>query len=155
MTEDKLLVSFENVVQNITDTIQLQIEQAEATINTNFSEVAEMYTIKNYLHSVFYNLISNSLKYRRRNIKPVIEISSRTESGKTILSFRDNCMGIDLDRYGDQVFGLYKRFHQNTEGKGLGLYMVKTQVESLGGKIDIASKVNEGTEITIEFATAS
>jgi PAS domain S-box-containing protein len=155
MTEDKMVVRFENLVQNISDSIQLQINQAEAVINTNFSEVAEMYTIKNYLHSVFYNLISNSIKYRRRNVKPVIEISSRTESGKTILSFRDNCMGIDLERYRDQVFGLYKRFHEDADGKGLGMYMVKSQVESLGGKIGIESRVNEGTEITIEFAAAS
>ena len=155
MIEDKTVVSFETLVHNIMDSIQMQIAQAEVTINTDFSEVAEMYTIKNYMHSVFYNLISNSIKYRRPKVNPVIEISSRTEAGKTILRFRDNCLGIDMEKHGENVFGLYKRFHHDVEGKGLGMFMVKTQVESLGGKVAINSKVNEGTEITIEFADAS
>ena len=60
-------------------------------------------------------------------------------------------MGIDLNRRGKQVFGLYKRFHSHAEGKGVGLYMVKTQVETLGGKISIQSEVNKGTEFIIEF----
>jgi PAS domain S-box-containing protein len=155
MTEDKMVVDFGTLVQNIAESIQMQIEQAEVTISTDFSAVAEMYTIKNYLHSVFYNLISNSIKYRRPTVKPVITITSKVDAGKTILSFKDNCMGIDLEKHRDQVFGLYKRFHHDIDGKGLGMYMVKTQVESLGGKVAIDSKVNEGTEITIEFAAAS
>jgi signal transduction histidine kinase len=56
-----------------------------------------------------------------------------------------------LEKKGDQIFGLYKRFHENTEGKGMGLYMVKTQVEILGGKISIKSEENVGTEFIIEF----
>ncbi len=65
--------------------------------------------------------------------------------------FEDNGLGIDLKNKGDQVFGLYKRFHLHKEGKGMGLYMVKTQVETLGGKVLIESEVNKGTRITIEF----
>ena len=69
-----------------------------------------------------------------------------------LLRFKDNSVGIDLEQKGDQVFGLYKRFHPaQAEGKGVGLYMVKTQVESLGGRIRIKSKVNEGTEFLIEL----
>ena len=49
------------------------------------------------------------------------------------------------------MFGLYKRFHSEIEGKGLGLYMVKTQVETLGGTISVKSQVNIGTEFRIEF----
>ena len=60
-------------------------------------------------------------------------------------------MGIDLNKKRDQVFGLYKRFHTFVEGKGMGLYMVKTQVETLGGTINLISEVNKGTEFTIEF----
>ena len=67
------------------------------------------------------------------------------------LTFTDNGMGINLKKNGDQVFGLYKRFHDNIEGKGMGLFMVKTQVETLGGKISIRSEVNKGTEFLIEL----
>ena len=65
----------------------------------------------------------------------------------------DNGLGIDLKKKGDQIFGLYKRFHSDrAEGKGMGLYMVKTQVETMGGSISIKSEVNKGTEFKIEFS---
>ena len=68
--------------------------------------------------------------------------------------FKDNGLGIDLQNLSEQVFGLYKRFHTDrAEGKGMGLYMVKTQVESMGGKISVSSEVNKGTEFKIEFET--
>jgi signal transduction histidine kinase len=65
--------------------------------------------------------------------------------------YQDNGIGIDLEKYGTQVFGLYKRFHHHADGKGLGLYMVKTQVEALNGTITIESRVNEGTRFNIQF----
>ncbi len=68
-----------------------------------------------------------------------------------MLIFKDNGLGIDLTKSGKQVFGLYKRFHTHADGKGMGLYMVKTQVEMLGGKISIQSEINKGTEFRIEF----
>ncbi|HYV94396.1 MAG TPA: ATP-binding protein [Chitinophagales bacterium] len=110
--------------------------------------------MKNYLHSIFYNLISNSLIYRKHDIPPVIKIKSHKLKDTIELLFKDNGMGIDLEKNGNQVFGLYKRFHsKNTDGKGMGLYMVKTQVEALGGKISIESEVNKGTTFKIEFKT--
>jgi signal transduction histidine kinase len=66
-----------------------------------------------------------------------------------VLTFEDNGMGIDLVKKLEQVFGLYKRFHHHVEGKGMGLFLVKTQVELLGGKISIESEVNAGTKFTI------
>ena len=69
--------------------------------------------------------------------------------GNVQLHFQDNGLGIDMDKYGDQVFGLNKRFHPKFSGKGLGLFMVKAQVESLNGAITVKSKVNEGTTFTI------
>ncbi|NDC40314.1 MAG: ATP-binding protein, partial [Chitinophagia bacterium] len=94
----------------------------------------------------------NSLKYKQQGIVPVITITTRKTDDKLVLQFKDNGLGIDLERNGEQLFGLYKRFHQQAaEGKGMGLFMVKTQVETLGGVISVQSKVNEGTEFTIEF----
>ena len=73
------------------------------------------------------------------------------KKNKLQLIFTDNGMGIDLRKKGADVFGLYKRFHENIEGKGMGLYMVKTQIETLGGKINIESEENKGTKFIIEF----
>ncbi len=151
ISEKKEITRFSTTVNNIVDSIKGLIEKEKVTINSNFSDIDEMVTIKSYLYSVFYNLISNSIKYRKADESPVIDITSIKAGKKIILIFKDNCTGIDLKVNKDKVFGLYKRFHANIEGKGMGLYMVKTQVETLGGKVDIKSEVNKGTEISIEF----
>jgi len=83
---------------------------------------------------------------------PEINIKSSKDADKIMLVFRDNSVGMDLETNNIDVFGLYKRFHPNlAEGKGMGLFMVKTQVEKLGGKISVQSEVNKGTEFKIEF----
>lgn len=150
--ESKQLINLSQFASDIHLSIEKMIENENADIVWDFSEAGEMLTIKSYLHSIFYNLIANSLKYRQPAVAPVIEIKSQKADGKIILIFKDNGLGIDLPKMGDQVFGLYKRFHTDkAAGKGIGLYMVKTQVESMGGKITIASEVNKGTEFKIEF----
>ena len=151
ITEKKETAKFSSMVYNITDSIKYLVEQENVKINTNFSNVDEIFTVKSYMYSIFYNLISNSIKYRKAEEPPVINITSKQKDKKTILCFKDNCLGIDLNLHKDKVFGLYKRFHMHVEGKGMGLYMVKTQVESLGGRIAIKSEVNKGTEIVLEF----
>ncbi len=150
--ESKQLIKLEKFISDIHLSIEKMVENEKAQILWNFTEAEEILTIKSYLHSIFFNLISNSLKYRKPNETPMIKITSRKTNDKIVLLFQDNGIGIDLSTAGEHVFGLYKRFHPDrAEGKGMGLYMVKTQVESMGGKISISSQVNVGTEFKIEF----
>ncbi|MBC7553821.1 MAG: PAS domain S-box protein [Taibaiella sp.] len=152
VTQNKELVQFSQIVKDIQFTIAGITEKEHYQLDYDFNEVDEMITLKSYIHSIFYNLISNSLKYKRPGTVPAMKITSHRTNNNTILIFRDNGLGIDLERNGDKLFGLYKRFHIDAaEGKGMGLYMVKTQVETLNGKISVKSKVNEGTEFIIEF----
>jgi len=67
------------------------------------------------------------------------------------LSFKDNGIGIDMERNKNKIFGLYQRFHNHPDSKGLGLYLVKSQVESMNGSIDVESEVGKGTTFTITF----
>lgn len=148
----KETVNFSELINDIILSIANIIEKENVTINTDFSQVDEMFTQKTYLYSIFFNLISNSIKYRKPNLFPVIEIESRRLDGKIEMSIKDNGLGIDLQKKNGQIFGLYKRFHPHVaEGKGMGLFMVKTQVERLGGKITIDSEVNVGTVFRIIF----
>lgn len=151
ITERKELVSLSELVDNIKHSINDLIEKRGVYIKTDFSEIDNVNIIKSYIHSIFYNLISNSIKYRKLDSDAVIEIKSYISNGKFCLEFKDNGRGIDLETKGDQIFGLYKRFHSDTEGKGMGLYMVKTQLEALGGRITAVSKVNIGTTFTLDF----
>ena len=150
--DSKQVINLNQFASDIHLSIEKMIENENAVIIWDFSAADEIVTVKSYLHSIFYNLISNSLKYRQPGIPPAIKITSQKINNKIILLFKDNGLGIDLRNLSDQVFGLYKRFHpERAEGKGMGLYMVKTQVESMGGKISISSEVNKGTEFKIEF----
>lgn len=150
--ESKQLINFTKFASDIQLSIEKMIENEKAVILWDFTQAEEIITIKSYLHSIFFNLISNSLKYRQPTVAPMIKITSQKIDGKIVLLFEDNGIGIDLSTAREHVFGLYKRFHTDrAEGKGMGLYMVKTQVESMGGKISISSEVNAGTQFRIEF----
>lgn len=150
--EGKALVCFSELVNDIKDSINHSLLKEEVLFDIDFSAIDELLTLKNYMYSVFYNLISNSIKYKRPGITTTINISSQKNEKSVYLIFKDNGLGIDLEKIGDQVFGLYKRFHLDVaEGRGLGLYLTKTHVESLGGQISIVSEVNKGTEIKIKL----
>ncbi len=144
-------VEFSALVEGIKISIKNLIEPDVIDIEYDFSEINTFRTLKSYIHSIFYNLITNSIKYRHPQIPCIIKIESHLLKNKLQLIFTDNGLGMDLEKQSDQVFGLYKRFHTHVEGKGLGLFMVKAQVEKLGGKISVKSEVNKGAEFKIEF----
>lgn len=151
VNEVKEKVYFSNLLKDIEDSISSLIKNEGVEIISDFSEIDEIFTLKSYMRSIFYNLITNSVKYKQPGKKPIIEIKSRKIDNKILLNFKDNGLGLNLNDVGKQVFGIYKRFHDHKEGKGLGLFMTKLQVEALNGKILINSEVNKGTEFEIEF----
>jgi PAS domain S-box-containing protein len=147
----KELVNLSGIIDDIQLSIQNLIETEHVEVITDFVLVNEFLAFKSYIYSIFFNLISNSIKYRQAQKSPLIEIKSYMKDDHLVITFKDNGIGIDMTKKKDQVFGLYKRFHQHVEGKGMGLFMVKTQVETMKGNISIKSNVNEGTEFTITF----
>ncbi len=152
LDDKKEKVVFSTLVNEIERGMEQDYYAGKYVIETDFASVNEHYTLKNYMVSIFSNLISNSIKYRRQEEIPVIKIKSEVDGPKMVLTFNDNGMGFDVNKNNNELFGLYKRFHHHVDGKGLGLYMVKNQVETLGGKISVASELNKGTEFKIEFA---
>ncbi len=149
----KELVNFEDLVNEVKQAVSYLIEESNIKIITDFAEAPEMYAQRLYLYGIFSNLISNSIKYRQSAKDAVIEIISAKNNKSIELIFKDNGVGIDLKEFGDKMFGLYSRFHNNTDGAGMGLYLVKTQVELLGGQITVESEVNKGTIFKLQFAT--
>ena len=149
--EKKETVYFKDLVDAIKTSISNTIAIEKVQFECYFDEVGSIFTIRSYLYSIFYNLSSNSIKYRQNGIAPIIIIKSSKLKDKVELRFKDNGKGIDLDKNASELFGLYKRFDTTMEGKGMGLFMVKTQVEALGGTIEIKSKLGEGTEFIIQL----
>ncbi len=155
ISESREWVSFAALVESAKVNLAGMLEGTNVTIRTDFSSVDRILTIKSYVYSIFYNLISNSIKFRRAGVEPIIEISSAREHDRVIVTFKDNGIGIDLNNRSNHVFGLYKRFHpQYAEGKGMGLFMVKTHAEILGGKVTVKSAVDVGSEFRIELNLA-
>ena len=145
-------VLLNEVFENVFNQLSFQIELHKPIIKLNFEKVTVLNINKAYLESILLNLLTNSIKYRSKDRKLKITISAnQTEDNIIILTFKDNGIGIDLERNRDKVFGLYQRFHNYPDSKGLGLYLVKSQVETMGGIISIESEVNSGTTFTITF----
>lgn len=125
-----------------------KIKESETTIKADL-QVQKCFAIPAYIESILYNLISNAIKYRALDRNPVITITTSLERNQILLMVQDNGIGLDLGKLKEKVFTLYQRFHHHVEGKGLGLFLVKTQVEALNGTIEINSKVNKGTTFKI------
>ncbi len=149
--DTKESVCFNDVVKEVSVSIGKALKNQNVIIISDFDTVDTFFSVKRYMYSIFYNLIYNSIKYQKPGVAARIEINSTVTAKGIQLVFKDNGLGIDLEKNGDNIFGLYKRFHLSKEGKGMGLFMVKTQVETLGGRISVVSEVNKGTEFTIEF----
>jgi signal transduction histidine kinase len=148
-----ILVDLATEVSKIKRTLEREIASTHAVITTDFEQVDSIRTVKPYLESILYNLISNAIKYRNQDRAPVIHVKTEKYENEICLTVSDNGLGIDTIAYREKLFTLYSRFHTHLEGKGLGLYLVKTQITALGGRIEIESEVNKGTTFKVYFKT--
>lgn len=143
------LVDFEELIVKIEKSIHDQIIHAEILVHLEL-EIKQIVSNGAYWYSILINLISNAIKYSRRDVQSFIKITTeKVNDAHVKMEVSDNGLGIDLSRNERDIFGLYKRFHKHVEGKGMGLFMVRTQVESMGGHISVESKPGEGTKFTI------
>ncbi len=108
-----------------------------------------VYTNGKKLYSMLAHLIENAIKFRSDKRQPEIRLKVMDMHHYQVFTVRDNGLGIDMRRYGKKVFYPYQRFHRFLSGKGLGLYFVRLQAESLGGKVEISSEINEFTEVKV------
>jgi signal transduction histidine kinase len=113
---------------------------------------AMVYFNAGYLESILLNFSTNAVKYAHPDRFPRIAFDFFTEDGQQVLTITDNGLGIDLDRHGDELFGLYKTFHQHKESTGFGLYLSKYQIESMDAKVAVESKVGQSTTFKIFFS---
>ncbi len=143
-------VDIKIVLEKVKKILQDNIHESNARINEKL-ECRYIFGNAPYIESIFYNLLSNAIKYREESRELIIDIVAFSNESDIVLQITDNGVGIDLDRFGSKIFGLYQRFHDHVAGKGLGLYLVKTQVEAMDGKITVDSMPGQGTTFTIVF----
>lgn len=149
LTSTKEMVNIKTELDTILGYFADQIEQNNIKIEQNL-QVKYINSIKSYIQSILFNLISNSIKYRSNQRNLVISITAEVVDNLVCIAIKDNGIGIDLtnlDTY--KIFGLYQRMHDHVEGKGLGLYLVKTQIEFMSGRITLESKLNKETTFKV------
>ncbi len=141
-------------IREIKNMLKNEIESSKTIIREDLG-VPAIYAIRPFVNSILFNLISNGIKYRHKDRKPELNIASAGDNNRVQISVSDNGMGMDVEAYKEDIFKMYKRFHQHTEGKGLGLYLVKLQAESMGGAIEVESKINHGSKFTFSLRDAT
>ncbi|WP_396169848.1 PAS domain S-box protein [Flavobacterium sp.] len=148
---EKESLFLKDIFEDVFSQLDFLIGLHKPIILFNFEDVSFLNTNKSYIESILLNLLTNSIKYKSDKRKLKININAYQLGDNVVLIFKDNGIGIDLERNKDKVFGLYQRFHDYPDSKGLGLYLVKSQVETMGGSISIESKVDVGTTFSLTF----
>lgn len=144
-------INLDGMLEKQLEGFEGQITTMAAKIEFDFSEAPEVKYPQKYLSSILHNLISNALKYKSSERNPVIKIKTKRKNKSIILSVKDNGLGIDLERHHDKIFKIRKVFHNNPDAKGFGLFLTKTQVDAMGGKIWVKSKPGRGSVFYIEL----
>lgn len=144
-------ISIKEIFENVFFQLNNQITLYKPTIKFDIEETLSIHINKAYMESIILNLMSNALKYRSKDKQPKILIKAVEKENFVNLVIKDNGIGIDMEKNGDKIFGLYQRFHNYPDSKGLGLYLVKSQIEAMGGSIEVESQVERGTQFTLTF----
>ncbi|WP_017731026.1 sensor histidine kinase [Nafulsella turpanensis] len=147
--EDVQVVDVALVVNEVLKDMELEVQKSGAIIETNFQSRPLLFSPKN-LRSIIYNLLSNAIKYRSPDREPHIRLFCEEKDGEMVFAVKDNGLGMNL-KYKEKIFSMFKRLHSHVEGTGIGLYIVKRIVENAGGRIEVESKLGEGSTFTIHF----
>lgn len=146
-------LNIKSCVDRVLESLELEITNNNVIIETNISNDITLIGNLSYVESIFHNLISNSIKYKNNHIQPKITINASQNEDDIRISILDNGIGIDMSKYKHQLFEMYQTFHgtRREDSKGVGLYLVKNQVEVLNGHIAVESELGRGSTFTITF----
>ncbi|MBU2905875.1 PAS domain S-box protein [Arenibacter algicola] len=151
LNEKKEHLEFKKIFKEVKQSIPDRLKSTNANIDVDFSECSEIEYPPLHLKSILQNLLSNSMKFKSPDRLLKIEVKTRKRNESVYLLIKDNGLGFDAEKHGEKVFGLFKRLHTHEEGVGVGLCIVKSIVETHGGKIEVKSRPNEGALFTIHL----
>lgn len=142
------VTKFKDVLEHLKSGIEVMINNSNATIETDF-KVPGINYITGHLNSIFQNLVTNAIRYKHPDRDPDIKIRTYKLSDYICIAVSDNGLGIDLSKNRSKLFGMFKPLNEGTSGRGLGLYILKSQVEMMGGKIEVESEPGVGSTFTV------
>jgi PAS domain S-box-containing protein len=144
-------IYFQKSLDQVLTSLKMLIANSHTDIRGEFDQAPVVKFNKAFLDSIFLNLISNAIKYRRPGVDPEIVLKSRVIENQIELTIADNGLGFDIENHGSRIFGFNQKFNSNEDSKGIGLYLVHSHVTSLGGTIRVDSTLGKGTTFTIVF----
>jgi PAS domain S-box-containing protein len=130
-------------------TLRPIILESQIEITHSIPEDLTVSAIPAYLDSILLNIFTNAIKYRSHSRKSFLKIGYEINENYTIISFKDNGLGLNLKKNGHKIFGMYKTFHGNDDARGIGLYITKNQLEAMKGKIEMKSEEGIGSVFKI------
>ena len=148
---EKKSLNLNQQIQKVQENLAVFLEQHKVEIQNTISDKVDVRAVPAYLESIILNLITNSVKYRNPEIAPKITLSTERVNDQIIFKIKDNGLGMDMNKYGNKLFGMYKTFHNNPDARGIGLYITKNQIEAMGGYISVSSEVNKGSTFSVYF----
>ena len=148
---DKEPINLYSSIAKVAKNLSAFFEKSQVEIVNNIATDLQVHSVPAYLESIILNLLTNAVKYSSPDRSPRIVLEAEKQGDQIRFSVSDNGLGLDLGRYGDKVFGMYKTFHQGKESKGIGLYLIKNQIEAMGGSINVQSQVNQGSTFNVFF----
>jgi PAS domain S-box-containing protein len=151
---DSLKYEWVNLYEYVEEAMAMlhnQVEESNALIVNRVDSGYWIWASPGYVDSIILNFLTNAIKYRHPDHIPLIELDADIRGNELAFRIRDNGIGIDLQKHGKDIFGLYKTFHGNSDAKGVGLYIAKFQTEAMGGRIEVESEINKGTTFTVYF----
>ncbi|MFD1094258.1 sensor histidine kinase [Salegentibacter chungangensis] len=138
-------------IEKTLDLLDMQIRSKNALVSLDVPPEAEVEFNPAYLESVILNFLSNALRYSDPERQPKVEVKAYKKDNNWVMEVRDNGIGIDLERNGSKLFGLYKTFSNRSDSRGIGLFITKNQVEAMGGEIQVESTPGKGTTFKVIF----
>ena len=148
---DREPINLYSNIAKVANNLSAFLEKSEVEIVNKIATDLEVHSVPAYLDSIILNLLTNAVKYSSPERRPRIVLEAVDRDNGVLFTVSDNGIGLDLDRYGDKIFGMYKTFHNRKDAKGIGLYMIKNQIEAMGGTIGLESKVGHGSTFKVFF----
>ncbi len=149
--QDFSQINLLSLLLEVKEFLRSDIEKSYASIHLEVPTDFEITAIPSYIHSIFTNLFTNAIKYKHPDRNPIIHVKTEKQHPYYILSVTDNGKGMDMEKIKSRLFSPFSRFDSSAkiEGKGLGLFLVKSQIENMGGEIEVVSNLEEGTTFSV------
>ena len=145
------VINLYDAIKNVEKNLNVLFKDKDVMCQIDVPKKQHLKAVPAYLDSILLNLFTNSIKYSDPDRQPNILVSSKEEGDQVVLAVSDNGQGIDLERHGSKIFGMYKTFHNHKDAKGIGLFITKNQIEAMNGKIEVESTVDVGTTFNLYF----